>query len=679
MDGYYYGTSEHLADAVDVTIAAGSADGKYTLSFVNAEGATKYLAVVINGTYTNVVFQDTAADWTWNAELGVFTTEAGGSEYFLGTRNDKNYTTFSACKTSYVDNFKAQFGKIDFIVDDSVVPTHKCESVCPECGKCTNEDCAESVCSDKCEGHPVAVVINGVNYTESQVQEALLGLKAGDVVVINTNGTIAQEYTFVAADYTLSEGAVLTIQANAVAPAGAKLTVGAKSVIVVESGATIDISALTQDDFATSTEARLEIANGATVIMPAYTEALWNDAYLKVVIEAMVADSDFGAKLVLGETTLTKTHAGWVAASTTVVETASYTLVIPSESATWSADTLINDIFYASNKAKTESIKIAGASYEADGLTFSGKQISLTGGKVQYTDGAWLNSIFFTVPAGQQAKVVVYAAQKEGKTASLKVMNTAAEEVAVAGLMINGVAADAFDTLPTTSVSKYEFTLAEGTYYIGGSAGGAYVYGMKVALCETVVGHVCETICLECGKCLDSACTESACAEKCEGHEVAATVVTYNFATSSTKKGTELTASTALALFNASSTSTDLVSVAATKAYDGNGSGGAYANQGGFIKMGTGSVNGKLVLTFAEGKKVAKVEIKCHDWYTKSASYPTNSNKVSVNGGTAVLAPYNEAGTPEVLTFELDGTSNVVTIETSKRAFIFEIVITFAE
>ena len=287
---------------------------------------------------------------------------------------------------------------------------------------------------------------------------------------------------------------------------------------------------MTQEDFATSTEARLEIANGATVIMPAYTEALWNDAYLKVVIEAMVADSDFGAKLVLGETTFTKTASGWVAPSTTVVETASYTLVIPSESATWSADTLINDIFYASNKAKTESIKIAGASYEADGLTFSGKQISLTGGKVQYTDGAWLNSIFFTVPAGQQAKVVVYAAQKEGKTASLKVMNADAEEVAVAGLMINGVAADAFDTLPTTSVSKYEFTLAEGTYYIGGSAGGAYVYGMKVALCETVVGHVCETICLECGKCLDAECTESACAEKCEGHKPAAVTATISFA-----------------------------------------------------------------------------------------------------------------------------------------------------
>ena len=33
--------------------------------------------------------------------------------------------------------------------------------------------------------------------------------------------------------------------------------------------------------------------------------------------------------------------------------------------------------------------------------------------------------------------------------------------------------------------------------------------------------HACESVCAECGKCLDAACTEAACAEKCAGHEVA--------------------------------------------------------------------------------------------------------------------------------------------------------------
>ncbi len=31
--------------------------------------------------------------------------------------------------------------------------THECENVCPTCGKCTNQDCAEEVCGDKCPGH----------------------------------------------------------------------------------------------------------------------------------------------------------------------------------------------------------------------------------------------------------------------------------------------------------------------------------------------------------------------------------------------------------------------------------------------------------------------------------------------------------------------------------------------
>ena len=34
---------------------------------------------------------------------------------------------------------------------------HKCEHVCDECGMCTNMDCPEAVCEEKCEGHTVEV------------------------------------------------------------------------------------------------------------------------------------------------------------------------------------------------------------------------------------------------------------------------------------------------------------------------------------------------------------------------------------------------------------------------------------------------------------------------------------------------------------------------------------------
>lgn len=144
--------------------------------------------------------------------------------------------------------------------------------------------------------------------------------------------------------------------------------------------------------------------------------------------------------------------------------------------------------------------------------------------------------------------------------------------------------------------------------------------------------------------------------------------VTFEF-TSVSDKGKELTADTALPLFPGA------VSATTTKIYAGNGDGGAYPQQGGFLKCGTSKADGQLVLGF--DKKVAKVEITCHDWYKKSDQYPTNSNKVSVNGSEAVLAPYNENGTPAVLTFNLDGSSQTVTIDTQARIFIFKIVVYF--
>ena len=157
----------------------------------------------------------------------------------------------------------------------------------------------------------------------------------------------------------------------------------------------------------------------------------------------------------------------------------------------------------------------------------------------------------------------------------------------------------------------------------------------------------------------------------------ASSSVTFSFVTSSTKKGTELNAESALALFKSSqSAESGLTSVAVTKIYDGNGSGGAYPNQGGFIKTGTSKVNGQLVLTF--GSNVTKVEIKCHDFYNKSEEHPTNSNTVAVNGSATQLAPYATDGTPAVLTFELGEASNVVTIDIAARVYIFEIVVTFA-
>ncbi len=149
--------------------------------------------------------------------------------------------------------------------------------------------------------------------------------------------------------------------------------------------------------------------------------------------------------------------------------------------------------------------------------------------------------------------------------------------------------------------------------------------------------------------------------------------VTFDF--SDLEVGNEIT-DNALDVFQNATESDVAFGVTLNKVYAGSTSGGALEKMPGYLKLGTSKAQGQITLTFGEGSKVTKVEIYCHDWYKKSDAYPTNSNYVSVNGSDKVLAPYNETGACEVLTFDLTDGSNKVTIDTDKRIFISKIVVT---
>ena len=471
---WYLATTQNTAEAVEVFVEV--VDGNYRIYFMNGTAKT-YIRMYERSAGSGSIELTTTVPsetYSYDKTYKTLVLTVGSNKYYMGMYG--TFETISCSKYSYITsagNFASVFTPVE---GGTVVP-------------------------------PVeepAVVINGVNYTEAQAEEALLAIKAGDVVVINTNGTIAKEYTFVAADYTLSEGAVLTIQANAVAPAGAKLTVGSKSVIVVESGATIDISALTQEDFATSTEARLEIAAGATVIMPAYTEALWNDAYLKVVIEAMVADSDVGAKLVLGETKLTKTASGWEAEAPAALEDvvinvsdlAASTEVAPE------SELVAGSGVYLTKAAEGKKFVIDANNKSIDGFDFTlrfkfygtmkNESAGITGGLRLELKGA--------------AKITVYAisGNKDATDRNLVLKDSAFADIK----SVNVLGDKAY---------KVEFEVsAAGTYYLGSSNSGMNIY--YLAINYVAPAHVCESVCEECGKCLDEDCAEAVCAEKCEGH-----------------------------------------------------------------------------------------------------------------------------------------------------------------
>ena len=156
--------------------------------------------------------------------------------------------------------------------------------------------------------------------------------------------------------------------------------------------------------------------------------------------------------------------------------------------------------------------------------------------------------------------------------------------------------------------------------------------------------------------------------------EPLAEAVTLSY-TGLTAKGSEISADDALTKVGQGNSHVKAVEL--TKIYDGNASGGAYANTAGFLKTGTSSVAGKIKLTL-DGL-ANKVEILCHDFNKKSDSYPTNSNTFAVNNSATQLAPYNETATFETLTFELAEASKTITIDINKRAYIKEIKISYAQ
>ena len=97
MDGYYFGSTDDLATAIDVYVEVVE-DGYHLYTLVS--DAKSYIEAYANGTYINVRYAETASVvWTYNAEYNTFVTLIDENEYYLGTY--KTYDTFSASKLSY--------------------------------------------------------------------------------------------------------------------------------------------------------------------------------------------------------------------------------------------------------------------------------------------------------------------------------------------------------------------------------------------------------------------------------------------------------------------------------------------------------------------------------------------------------------------------------------------------
>lgn len=83
---------------------------------------------------------------------------------------------------------------------------------------------------------------------------------------------------------------------------------------------------------------------------------------------------------------------------------------------------------------------------------------------------------------------VVAGAKSDKPNVSLLIIDSKGATVTAQDIKLNGVAKTAFDNLPVATGTAtaevavtYTFILPAGTYYLGGSGGGAYIYSLDIA------------------------------------------------------------------------------------------------------------------------------------------------------------------------------------------------------
>ena len=138
MSGYYFNGNEDASKAVVLTVEA--AEGGIRFSFTD-NGAKKYIDVVKNGNYINVVITDTpTAVFKYNAEATTYVVDIEGTDYYIGTYN--TFSTFSASKISYITGDNA--AKVGVSQFPAVFTAVGSAPVAPEAPETTEAPAVES-------------------------------------------------------------------------------------------------------------------------------------------------------------------------------------------------------------------------------------------------------------------------------------------------------------------------------------------------------------------------------------------------------------------------------------------------------------------------------------------------------------------------------------------------------
>ena len=110
LNGFYMNTVTNLESAIDVYLEA--TEGGYYLYTLNGDAKT-YINMIVSGTYVNGAYEDAASTvYTYNTDSKTIIANVNDADYWIGTRNDKTYTTVGPCKVEYA-GFYCQFYAVE--------------------------------------------------------------------------------------------------------------------------------------------------------------------------------------------------------------------------------------------------------------------------------------------------------------------------------------------------------------------------------------------------------------------------------------------------------------------------------------------------------------------------------------------------------------------------------------
>ena len=382
-------------------------------------------------------------------------------------------------------SFKWKFGS-DIVEGDMTLyagwkklPPHKCESKCPVCGKCLDEACTESVCAEKCQGYtetpPAHKCESKCSECGKCLDEACIESVCADKCAGHTVTPPAHT-----CEHVCPECGKCTdtdcVESSCTAKCEGHVPPHACEHVCSECGKCTDANCVESSCMA-KCEGHVPPHACEHVCSECgkCTDAYCTESACESKCQGHEAPVN-GSVVNISNLTITSTTAGV-------------------------------ELVEGTGISASGGLTIDGNKKEIDGFSFT-LRLKL-GGTMKVSSGK--------VEAGVQivtkgsATIVVYAISSSSSATRTLRLATLEGGSLVSVAENAGVAGDA--------IGKFEFEVpSAGTYYLGSKNSGINLYYIAVVYAEET--HNCEHVCPDCGKCLDEACTESVCAEKCEGHEV---------------------------------------------------------------------------------------------------------------------------------------------------------------